>query len=320
MSLSARGRGLFLGVIGILILSPDALLLRLLSRGGAEEAAVVSGRAVWTSLAALLMCWLFPWARRHFRWRPILWYGLFFAGGMTFFPLSIQRTYAANTLVLLATTPMLAAVGARLFLGERAAPQTWAAALAAGVGAAFLLAGGMEGNGVDGIGNDGAGGVGGSGSWLGDLFGLLTAVCLAGGAIVIRGSGDTAMVPGIFLGALLTSLFWAGWADWGSVWDVGGMVLLFVDGAVVVALALALIAAAARWLSPPETGLIFLLETGLGPLWVWMFLGERPPQSSLLSGVFIALVLIAHSVWALRRRGRLETAGEKLQSGLADGD
>lgn len=291
--MSAHGRGLALGVTGILILSPDALLLRLLSQGGAEESAVVSGRAVWTSLAALLMCLMFPRARRNFRWRPILLYGLFFAGGMTFFPLSIQRTYAANTLVLLATTPMLAAVGARIFLGERVAPQTWAAAVAAGIGAAFLLAGGMGGNGA-------------GGSWLGDVFGLLTAACLAGGAIAIRGSGETAMVPGIFLGALLTAVFWAGWADWESVWDVGGMALLFVDGAIVVALALALIAAAARRLSPPETGLIFLLETGLGPLWVWLVLGERPPQSSLLSGVFIALVLIAHSAWALNRRRKTE--------------
>ena len=280
--LSAHGRGLLLGVCGVLILSPDALILRLLAAGGADHAAVIAGRAGWVALAAAALC-LAPWARRDFRWRPILLYALFFAASMSFFPLSIELTYAANTLVLLATTPLLAALGARIFLAERVAWQTWAAAVAAGAGASVLLLGG-----------DGAGG-----RFLGDLFGLLTAVCLAGGAIVIRGSGGTAMFPSIAIGALAVALGWGGFAVWDSVFEARLMSLLFIDGAIVLGLSFMLIAAAAKHLSPPETGLIFLLETAFGPLWVWLVLAERPPASTLLAGGLIAAVLILHSVWAL---------------------
>ena len=282
---SSRAAGLALGISGIVILSPDALLLRLLAENGADDAAVVAGRAAWTALTVGMMCAAFPRARRNFRWRPVLTFALCFAAGLSFFPLSIQRTYTANTLVLLATTPMMAAAAARIFLGERIAPQTWAAALAAAVGAGFLLANET-----------------GAGRLSGDVFALLAAASLAGGSVAIRGSGETAMLPGVVLGAALTTLAWGGFADWGTVTDAQNAALLLADGAIVVSLSLVLITLAAKLLPPPETGLLFLLETALGPLWVWLVLLERPPLSSALAGVFIASVLIAHSVWALRRR------------------
>ena len=286
-SRAPHAAGLGLGLAGILILSPDSLLLRLLAQNGADDAAVVAGRAAWTALTVGIFCLLFPRARRDLRWRPILLYAFFFAAGLVCFPLSIQRTYVANTLVLLATTPMLAAVGARIFLGERIAPQTWAAAAGAAVGAGFLMA------------NE-SGGV----RLAGDVFALLAAASLAGGSVAIRGSGETGMLPGVALGGALTALAWGFFADWQTVADARNGWLLFADGAIVVSLSLALITVAAKLLPPPETGLIFLLETALGPLWVWLVLSERPPSSSLLAGIFIATVLIAHSAWALRKQRR----------------
>ena len=98
-------------------MSPDALLLRLLAENGADDAAVVSGRAAWAALATGMLCAFFPRTRREWRWRPILIYALFFASGLSCFPLSIQRTYTANTLILLATTPLLAAAGGADFSG-----------------------------------------------------------------------------------------------------------------------------------------------------------------------------------------------------------
>ena len=287
-SRAPHAAGLALGIFGIVILSPDALLLRLLAENGADDAAVVSGRAAWAALTTGMLCAFFPGTRREWRWRPILIYALFFASGLSCFPLSIQRTYTANTLILLATTPMLAAAGARIFLGEKVARQTWAAAIAAGAGAGFLMANET-----------------GAGRLEGDVFALLAAASLAGGAVTIRGGGERGCCRGVVLGSVLTAAGWGFFADWGTVADARGGFLLFLDGAIVVSLSLTLITIAARLLPPPETGLIFLLETGLGPLWVWLVLHERPPWSSLLAGAFIAAVLIAHSVWALRSRAKI---------------
>ena len=279
----AHATGLALGLSGIVILSPDSLLLRLLAENGAEDSAVIAGRGAWVAAGAALLCALPPMRRRRMEWRPIFAYAIFFAAGLTFFPLSIQRTYAANTLILLATTPMLAAVGARVFLGEKIAPQTWAAALGAALGAGFLLAGQV-----------------GGGRLLGDFFALLVAAALAAGGVLVRGNPEVNALPGVALGGAMTAAGWGFFAEWETVATGRNFLILAADGALVVALSFVLITLAARILPPPETGLIFLLETALGPLWVWMFLDERPPPSSLAAGVFIAAVLIVHSVWALR--------------------
>ena len=279
-----RATGLALGLSGIVILSPDSLLLRLLAENGAENAAVIAGRGAWTAVAAAMLCALPMISKRKVKWRPVFLYAVFFAAGMTFFPLSIQRTYAANTLILLATAPMLAALGARIFLGEKIAPQTWLAALAAGAGAALLMAGDI-----------------GGGHLTGDFFALLAAAALAAGGVLIRGNPEVNALPGVALGGAMTAVGWGFFAEWETAATAQNALLLFVDGALVVALSFVLITLAARLLPPPETGLIFLLETALGPLWVWMILSERPPSSSLLAGIFIAAVLIAHSAWALRQ-------------------
>ena len=207
--------------------------------------------------------------------------------------MSIARTYAANTLILLAVSPLLAAAGARIFLGERIAMQTWLAALAVAVGAAVLMT-----SGGDGVGE--AAKIESGTKLIGDLLALFVAATLAAGSIVVRGSGG-AMLPGVALGGLLSAVALFAFADWQSVMSFPASLLLLADGALVIPLSFALITLAARRLPPPETGLLFLLETFLGSLWVWLILLERPPLPSLLSGLFIASVLIAHSLWALRR-------------------
>ena len=55
-----------------------------------------------------------------------------------------------------------------------------------------------------------------------------------------------------------------------------------------------------RYLSAPEVGLILLLETVLGPLWVWLALGEQPNSRVALAGVVIVATLALTSLVSLR--------------------
>jgi drug/metabolite transporter (DMT)-like permease len=52
----------------------------------------------------------------------------------------------------------------------------------------------------------------------------------------------------------------------------------------------------ARLLPAAETALIGMLETVLGPLWVWLLLSERPSTASLTGGVLIVAALVANTV------------------------
>jgi drug/metabolite transporter (DMT)-like permease len=49
-----------------------------------------------------------------------------------------------------------------------------------------------------------------------------------------------------------------------------------------------------------EVSLIMLLETFLGPLWVWLFIGQRPAMTTVLGGGLLVLTLILHSLAGLK--------------------
>ena len=73
-------------------------------------------------------------------------------------------------------------------------------------------------------------------------------------------------------------------------------------GLVLLPIAIGLITRGPRYLPAPEVGLMMLLETLLGPLWVWLVIGGAPSRVSIFSGLLIVSVLAVHSTVALRAR------------------
>ncbi len=68
---------------------------------------------------------------------------------------------------------------------------------------------------------------------------------------------------------------------------------LVLNGAFVLPIAMGLITYGPKLISAPEVSLILLLETVLGPLWVWLALGEEPPgQTFAGGGLVVAAILV----------------------------
>ena len=276
-TMTAQKKGRLLGLVGIFILAPDSLVLRLVD---CDDNAVIAIRAVFLALVAAAMVLFFPALRRGFRWRPILLYSFFFAAGLVSFPLSISNTHVANTLVIITITPILAAIGAHFFLHEKTETATWITAIVIFVGIGIIFSGSLSG-----------------GYLYGDALALGTAVTLAGGALVVRKNQDVSIYPGLVFGSLLAAMVASPWSDWQTV-DTRDFALLALNGGGIGALSFLLIVAAARLLPPAELGLLFLLETLLGPLWVWIVLNEVPPLATLAAG---ALILATLTIYSLRQ-------------------
>ena len=181
---------------------------------------------------------------------------------------------------------MLAAVGARIFIGEVVAVQTWAAAVvvSCGVLLIFLLRA-----------DSAAASVG-----IGDGLALGAAAALAGTSIILRKNRTMGAGPGLAMGGFIAAGLSVPFADFATVSyaDAGWLIL---NGAVIVPAAFLLTAFAARRLPPPETTLLFLLETIFGSVLALLFLGEVPPQITVGAGIIILGAVVAHSSWALRR-------------------
>jgi len=67
-----------------------------------------------------------------------------------------------------------------------------------------------------------------------------------------------------------------------------------------VAIPFVLITLAPRYITAPEVNLFFLLETILGPLWVWLVIHEQPSIETIIGGIVIIGTIAVHSILALR--------------------
>jgi len=67
-----------------------------------------------------------------------------------------------------------------------------------------------------------------------------------------------------------------------------------------VAIPFVLITLAPRYITAAEVNLFFLLETILGPLWVWLVIHEQPSIETIIGGIVIIVTIAVHSILALR--------------------
>ena len=62
-----------------------------------------------------------------------------------------------------------------------------------------------------------------------------------------------------------------------------------------------LVTLAPRYITGAEVNLFFLMETVLGPIWVWMVVKEQPSMETIQGGVVIILTIAIHSFLAIKK-------------------
>ena len=215
---------------------------------------------------------------------PGLLAGVLLAAASFLFILSVMRTTVANALVLMSTSPFVAALFGRLFLGEHVPRRTYLAMTAGLAGITLMFADAL-----------------GSGAVIGNLLACGVPVVFAANVILLRRMGTTAdMVPTVLLAGLiaLPVALPMGWPLTASWRDVG---VLAVMGAFQLGLGCLLLTLAVPHLSAAEIGLLSLLETALGPVWVWLGIGERPSDPALFGGAIVITSLLVNEIAGMRR-------------------
>jgi drug/metabolite transporter (DMT)-like permease len=275
--------------IGVLAISPDSLVIRLVKM---EPLAIAFWRALLMGLGFVLVALFLYRGRTAGRFRSMGRVGLavaaFGACSNLLFVTAITHTAVSNTLVILAASPVFAAVLSALFLGDRIPPVTWAASLLILAGVAVILNSSV---------------LAGAGVW-GDVSALAASLSTAGMLVVLRRHPGADPIPGLALGGVLAALVVAPGVG-RFVPSAHDLALLMLLGLVLLPLAIGLITRGPRYLPAPEVGLMMLLETLLGPLLVWLVIGGAPSRASIFAGVLIVCVLAAHSTIALRTQAEV---------------
>ena len=278
-----HARGLALAVTGILILTPDSLLIRLIT---VDHWSLLFWRGLMTFVTLTLWQLFSDRQTALARIQAIGAMGflvaMLFALNTSLFVISIRHTAVANTLVILSAAPLIAAVFSSLFLREHAPLRTWIATVI-GVAAIALIMGDSRG----------------AANLVGDGAALAMAITMAAILTLLRRMRSDSAVAIVALSGLLLAL---AMLIPSQPLSLSGSDWLFMSllGLVIIPVSFALAFAAPRYLPAPEVGLIFLLETILGPFLVWLVLGEEPPVATLVGGLVLIITLAVHATFSLR--------------------
>lgn len=274
---TTRIKGLTIAALGVLFIVPDALLVKITS----VDPVVF---LFWRGLLLALSFFVISWARYRSRLVPEIRKcgrkGLFCAGAFAIstlgFVVGMKNTAAGNVLVILNTAPVIAAVIAWAVWKETLPLRTWVVILVCVTGATFMAVGEF-----------------GKGDPLGLLMAVVASTALASNLNVARSKPDSDMSVMLMFGALVLATVAAlsGGAQMPSGRDFFFIALLCL---VFLPTACILIQIGPRYIPAAEVSLMLLLETVFGSFLVWLFLGEVPPNLSLVGGVIVFSALAVH--------------------------
>ena len=287
-SLNPRNRAVLMMALSASIISTSSLIIRNLET--ASEWQVVFWRGL--SLAVVIIGFQLYVHRRttmsEFKnvGRLGILGGLFLAGGLTGYVLSVSYTSVANANFTMSSIPLFTAVLAWVVLGERVSLATSLAIAVAFSGISLMVGDGIA-----------------SGSALGNMVALFAAFCLACFVVILRKGRGVNMVPSTIIGAVFSALVGAYMMDASHLPPLRDVVLCLILGGVVAGSAQLLFVAASRDLLGAEISLLALIEFILGPIWVWAFINEEPSTTSLIGGALVLTAVLSHAALSLRQQG-----------------
>ena len=215
------------------------------------------------------------------------WHGFFYACTFTitniFFVISIENTNVANTLIMIALAPMLSAIISFFFLKENPDKKTWIAIVITTLSVVYIFYDSLD-----------------AGDFLGNFLGLVCATGLAVGAVIIRSAKKISLVPSAMMGKLMVALIAFLFANHLKL-EGNDTVIIPVMCVMCVAIPFVLVTLAPRYITAAEVNLFFLLETILGPLWVWFVIKEQPSFETIVGGIVIVVTISVHSFLGLKK-------------------
>ena len=283
-NLTDQQKGSLLAFVAVMFITPDTLFIRL---ANVDTWGLVFYRGIipfFTVLIGMLIIYKYDFFKMLFTsGHHGLIYIVTFSITNIAFVVSIQNTNVANTLVMIAMAPMLSAILGAFFLKEMPDGKTWVAIGITFIAAVYIFYDSLQ-----------------LGSIFGDLLGLLCALGLAVGAVTIRSAKNKNLVPAAVVGKLVVAIFAMFFIETYALLD-GDLLIVPLMCVMCVAIPFVLVTIAPRFIPAEEVNLFFLLETIIGPFWVWMVIKEQPSVETIQGGVIIILTIATHSFLKLKK-------------------
>ena len=283
-NLTDQQKGSLMAFVAVMFITPDSLFIRL---SNVDTWGLVFYRGIipfFTVFLGMLLVYQLNFFKILFSsgYHGIIYVGTFSLTNITFV-LSIQNTNVANTLVMIATAPMISAILGAIFLKEPPDKKTWISIIVTFLAIIYIFFDSLK-----------------LGNFYGDILGFITALGLAVGAITVRSAKKKNLVPAAVVGKLFVATF--------ALFFIESFTLVDKDLFIIplmcilcVAIPFVLVTIAPRFIPAAEVNLFFLLETIIGPIWVWLIIKEQPSIETLQGGVIIIATIAIHSFMKLKK-------------------
>ena len=260
-------KGIGIATIGALVLSPDTLFMRWSEM---DAWSMLTWRGFEMGLMLILFSSCFEIYRKNFKKvfsRVGIWIILSQILSSIFFTYGVAETSVSLILFCLATSPIFASIFSIFILKEKTTTSTWITAngenvLNAPQGSVFI----------------------------GTICGIGASATLGLSLVFLRSKPEipAMTVTGISsFGYGIIGLFIVS----PDLLFKGDIIAISLSGLIILPISFACLTFATRYTQASNIGLLMLLETSLGPFWVWLGTNETPNIYMIVGGVIVIFSL-----------------------------
>lgn len=261
---------------GVLLLSPDSLLIRLLNL---SDFSLIFYRSYLPAITLFIfILWLYKKDTINaflLIGVPGLIYASLYAVTHVCFVYSIQYTSVSNTLVIVASAPIFSALLSIIFLKEKPSFFTWLIIFIALVSMFIIGWGSYSTTGI-----------------FGDFMALIVAIAMGSGGVLVRYFKSIDLVPACFVGCILAGLYTL---PFEIDFDLTSLQILYLVLMcfIILPIPFIIMTIAPKYTPAYQVSLVFLLESVLGSAWVWIVINEVPSLNTIIGGmILLSSVLI----------------------------
>lgn len=280
--MSQHLKGILITVLGVIILSPDAVLIRLADSDGW---ALLFWRGLSYAIGVSIIVWMMHGSQAMNVCRKIGKGGLLigFLGGIAAgtFLFAIEYTSIANTLVIISTSPAMIAIIAWIMLKEKVSFVTFMAMAIVFIGIYIVMSESFGGS-----------------SFKGDIYALITSIMMGVTFTLTRKYKNIDMIPTNIVGGVVAATIALVFAD--SLTLTTNAMIYIVATGFILSISFSLIVMAPRYIPAAEVGMIMPLETVLGTLIAWIAINEVPSSSALVGGSIVIVALFFHALYSTK--------------------
>lgn len=271
-----------MSAVGIMVLSPDGLFIRLID---ADLWTLMFLRGLFMGLCMFIVNFIvnrknpiqqFKQIDKH-AWAII---SLMVINSF-FFVAAIQTTSVAHTLIIVGSTPIVAAILGLIFLKEKLPFYTWMTILIVVVGLVFVVFDEQQ------------------STFKGDMFALAACVLWSFNFIFARLSKVDNMIAALSISGFVIAILSFPLTHLEAV--TFEQVMLSLALGLLVGVAFSLLTLAPRYIPTAQVALFMPLETVFGTLLVWWVLHEYPGIVSLSAGGIIITTIMVNSYFEIKK-------------------